>query len=56
MTVTIKNKEHDNFLVNPYDYLTGFDNGYIAHTNLRIGFLLTRPFLDKIVAFQRVFA
>lgn len=51
MTVTIKKKKQPDFLVNPYDYLTGFDDEYIAHTNLGIGFLLTRPFLDKIEIF-----
>lgn len=48
MTVKITKVEPPNFLVNPYDYLTDFDDGYIAHIDTKIGFLLTRPFLDKI--------
>ncbi len=51
MVVNITTKEKPDFLVNPHAYLQGFDDEYIAHTNLDTGFHLTRPFLDKIEIF-----
>ena len=51
MTVKIKIVKKPDFLVNPYDHLTGFDDEYIAHVDTKTKFLLTRPFLDKIEVF-----